>query len=136
MTTPSWNLTIAYQGLDDPKITQDIQLIEQCITVLKQHSDQRDSVSVVQNAIQTSEAAGKLLATINTFATCHASVDATNAQAKSLTGKMAKLSSDLSLLLVHGAGLNLCLVRIVKPQTCEDLAAADLSPELFVVKWL
>lgn len=96
MTTPSWNLTIAYQGLDDPKITQDIQLIEQCITVLKQHSDQRDSVSVVQNAIQTSEAAGKLLATINTFATCHASVDATNAQAKSLTGKMAKLSSDLS----------------------------------------
>ena len=78
MTTPSWNLSIAYQGLDDSKIEQDVALVQQCIQVLGLNVDQRSSVKVMQNAILTSEAAGKLLATINTFASCHASVDAMN----------------------------------------------------------
>lgn len=95
MTTPKWDLTIAYQGLGDSKITQDISLIQQCIQTLEVHADSRNSVSVMQNAIQTREAAGKLLSTINTFANCHASVDATNAEAKSLVGRLAKLSSEL-----------------------------------------
>ncbi|KGY12640.1 oligoendopeptidase F [Vibrio tubiashii] len=95
MTAPSWNLSIAYQDLNDPKIEQDIDLIKQCIQALGLHVDNRESVSVVQNAIQTSEAAGKLLSTINTFAQCHASIDATNAEAKGLVGRVAKLSSEL-----------------------------------------
>ena len=96
MTTPNWDLSIAYQGLSDSKITQDIELIQQCLQTLIIHADSRTSVSVVQNAIQTSEAAGKLLATINTFANCHASTDATNSEAKALIGRVAKLSSELS----------------------------------------
>lgn len=96
MTTPSWNLSIAYQDLNDNKIEQDIELIKQCINTLMLHVDNRESVIVVQNAIQTSEAAGQLLSTINTFAQCNASTDATNAQAKSLIGRVAKLSSELS----------------------------------------
>ncbi|MCY9805589.1 M3 family oligoendopeptidase [Vibrio scophthalmi] len=96
MTAPSWNLSIAYQDLHDAKITQDIELIQQCIQVLNQHVDRRDLTAVMQNAIQTKEAAGKLLATINTFAQCYASIDAINPGAKSLIGKLAKLSSQLS----------------------------------------
>lgn len=96
MTAPSWNLSIAYQDLNDEKIEQDIELIKQCIDVLGLHVDDRDSVPVVQNAIQTCEAAGKLLATIGTFANCKASIDATDTQAKSLIGRIAKLSSELS----------------------------------------
>ncbi|WP_394144873.1 M3 family oligoendopeptidase [Vibrio atypicus] len=96
MTTPNWDLSIAYQGLSDSKITQDIELIQQCIQTLVIHADSRSSVLVVQNAIQTSEAAGKLLSTINTFAQCHASTDATNSEAKTLVGRVAKLSSELS----------------------------------------
>ncbi|EGU32753.1 M3 family oligoendopeptidase [Vibrio scophthalmi] len=96
MIAPSWNLSIAYQDLNDAKITQDIELIQQCIQVLNQHVDRRDLTAVMQNAIQTKEAAGKLLATINTFAQCHASIDAINPGAKSLIGKLAKLSSQLS----------------------------------------
>ncbi|WP_425666767.1 M3 family oligoendopeptidase [Vibrio tubiashii] len=96
MTAPSWNLSIAYQNLNDPKIEQDIELIKQCIQALGAHVDNRESVSVTQNAIQTSEAAGKLLSTINTFAQCHASIDATDALAKGLVGRVAKLSSELS----------------------------------------
>lgn len=96
MSTPNWDLSIAYQGLSDSKITQDIELIQQCIQTLVLHADSRTSVTVVQNAIQTSEAAGKLLSTINTFAQCHASTDATNGEAKALIGRVARLSSELS----------------------------------------
>lgn len=96
MTAPSWNLSIAYQHLEDPKIEQDIELIKQCIEVLVLHVDNCSAVSVMQNAIQTSEAAGKLLATVNTFAQCHASIDATNTQAKALIGRIAKLNSELA----------------------------------------
>lgn len=96
MTAPSWDLSIAYQDLNDQKINQDIELIKQCIHALGMHVDNRESPSVTQNAIQTSEAAGKLLATINTFAQCHASIDATSSEAKSLIGRVAKLNSELS----------------------------------------
>ncbi|MCZ4294616.1 M3 family oligoendopeptidase [Vibrio sinaloensis] len=96
MTAPSWDLSIAYQDLNDSKIEQDIDLIRQCIQALGIHVDNRESPSVTQNAIQTSEAAGKLLATINTFAHCHASIDASNDDAKSLIGRVAKLNSELS----------------------------------------
>ncbi|MGC9494063.1 M3 family oligoendopeptidase [Vibrio genomosp. F10] len=96
MTAPSWDLSIAYQHLDDPKIEQDIQLIEQCIQALKAHVENRTQVNVMQNAVQTSEAAGTLMATINTVATCYASVDSSNDVAKSLMGRVAKLNSELN----------------------------------------
>lgn len=96
MTAPSWNLSIAYQDLNDSKIEQDIGLIKQCIQALGVHVENSASVTVMQNAIQTSEAAGKLLATLNTFAQCHASTDAANDAAKTLIGRVAKLNSELS----------------------------------------
>ncbi|HAS63344.1 MAG TPA: oligoendopeptidase F, partial [Vibrio sp.] len=96
MTAPRWDLSIAYQSLDDEKIVLDIELIKQCIQVLNQHVERREINSVMQNAIQTKEAAGKLLATINTFAQCHGSIDATSSEAKALIGKLAKISSELS----------------------------------------
>ncbi|NVD06566.1 M3 family oligoendopeptidase [Vibrio sp. JPW-9-11-11] len=96
MTAPSWDLSIAYLDLSDERIEQDIDLIKQCIQALGVHVDNRDTPSVTQNAIQTREAAGQLLATINTFAQCHASINATNVHAKALIGQVAKLQSELS----------------------------------------
>ncbi|MGD8171272.1 M3 family oligoendopeptidase [Vibrio sp. TRT 21S02] len=96
MTAPSWNLTVAYNDLCDEKIEQDIALIKQCIQLLNQQVSNRRAVGVIQNAILTREAAGKLLSTINTFANCHASVDATAQDAKALIGRVAKLSSELN----------------------------------------
>ncbi|MEC7939887.1 MAG: M3 family oligoendopeptidase [Pseudomonadota bacterium] len=96
MTTPSWDLSIAYHGLDDAKIEQDIELIQQCIDLLHLHVEKRHIILAMQNAIQTSEAAGTLLSTINTFANCHASVDATHTEAKALLGRVAKLNSEMS----------------------------------------
>ncbi|WP_435249242.1 M3 family oligoendopeptidase [Vibrio sp. nBUS_14] len=96
MTTPSWDLSIAYRDLDDAKIEQDIELIQQCIELLYLHVEKRHIILAMQNAIQTSEAAGTLLSTINTFANCHASVDATHTEAKTLLGRVAKLNSEMS----------------------------------------
>ncbi|MCG9694446.1 M3 family oligoendopeptidase [Vibrio sp. Isolate22] len=96
MTTPSWDLSIAYRGLDDAKIEQDIELIQQCIELLHLHVEKRHIILAMQNAIQTSETAGTLLSTINTFANCHASVDATHTEAKALLGRVAKLNSEMS----------------------------------------
>ncbi|MFG6245462.1 glycerol kinase, partial [Vibrio diabolicus] len=31
MTTPSWDLSIVYNDLSDPRIQDDIALVEQCI---------------------------------------------------------------------------------------------------------
>lgn len=96
MTTPSWDLSIAYRDLNDAKIEQDIELIQQCIELLYLHVEKRHIILAMQNAIQTSEAAGTLLSTINTFANCHASVDATHIEAKALLGRVAKLNSEMS----------------------------------------
>ncbi|MFA0381131.1 M3 family oligoendopeptidase [Vibrio sp. 10N.222.54.A3] len=96
MTTPSWDLSIAYRDLNDAKIEQDIELIQQCIELLYLHVEKRHIILAMQNAIQTSEAAGTLLSTINTFANCYASVDATHTEAKALLGRVAKLNSEMS----------------------------------------
>ncbi|MEZ9185215.1 M3 family oligoendopeptidase [Vibrio splendidus] len=96
MTTPSWDLSIAYRDLNDAKIEQDIELIQQCIELLYLHVEKRHIILAMQNAIQTSEVAGTLLSTINTFANCHASVDATHTEAKALLGRVAKLNSEMS----------------------------------------
>lgn len=95
MTAPSWDLSIAYADLNDVRIEQDIELIEQCITLLNTQASQREVVSVMQNAIVTREAAGRLLSTVYTFANCYTSVDVTHPQAKALVGRMAKLSSEM-----------------------------------------
>ncbi|MGI3091333.1 M3 family oligoendopeptidase [Vibrio diabolicus] len=96
MTTPSWDLSIVYNDLSDPRIQDDIALVEQCIELLNKQSADCGNVEIMQNAILTNEAASRLAGTVANFASCYASVDATNAEAKSLLGKMTRIFSELS----------------------------------------
>jgi oligoendopeptidase F len=96
MTTPSWDLSIVYNDLSDPRIQDDIALVEQCIDLLNKQSADCCNVEIMQNAILTNEAASRLAGTVANFASCYASVDATNAEAKSLLGKMTRIFSELS----------------------------------------
>ncbi|MFH0228764.1 M3 family oligoendopeptidase [Vibrio diabolicus] len=96
MTTPSWDLSIVYNNLSDPRIQDDIALVEQCIELLNKQSADCGNVEIMQNAILTNEAASRLAGTVANFASCYASVDATNAEAKSLLGKMTRIFSELS----------------------------------------
>ena len=96
MSTPSWDLSIAYQNLADQQIQDDIALVEQCIELLNKQSLDCQNVEVMQNAILTNEAANRLARTIFNFANCYSSVDSSNAQAKALLGRMTRTFSELS----------------------------------------
>ncbi|MBR9787745.1 MAG: M3 family oligoendopeptidase [Vibrionaceae bacterium] len=96
MTTPSWDLSIAYQDLADQRIQDDIALVEQCIELLNKQSLDCQNIEVMQNAILTNEAATRLAGTINNFANCYSSVDSSNAEAKALLGRMTRIFSELS----------------------------------------
>ena len=135
MNAPSWNLSVAYQGLDDHKIEQDITLISQCIEVLNQHVENRQSLKVMQNAIQTREAAGTLLSTISTFASCHSSVDATHAQAKALSGRVAKLSSELSQAFTPYQDVLATADEVFIEQVLEH-ESADVAGQRFLIACL
>lgn len=95
MTAPSWDLSIAFQSLDDPKLTETIGSIEQRITVFSVSEVILD-VTHLQQAILEKESISVQLATVASYGNCIASVDASNAQAKALVNQMTKLYSDLS----------------------------------------
>lgn len=95
MTAPSWDLSIAFQSLDDQKLVDTVASIEQRITDFS-GSDITLDVNDLQQAIIEKESISVQLATVASYGNCIASVDASNAQAKALVNKMTKLSSDLS----------------------------------------
>ena len=95
MTAPSWDLSIAFQSLDDPKLTETIGSIEQRITLFSISEVILDVIHL-QQAILEKESISVQLAAVASYGNCIASVDASNAQAKALVNQMTKLSSDLS----------------------------------------
>lgn len=95
MTAPSWDLSIAFQSLDDQKLVDTVASIEQRITDFS-GSDITLDVNDLQQAIIEKESISVQLATVASYGNCIASVDASNAQAKALVNQMTKLSSDLS----------------------------------------
>ncbi|WP_070967863.1 M3 family oligoendopeptidase [Vibrio sonorensis] len=135
MTVPSWNLSVAYQGLDDSKIEQDIELVNQCLEVLRSYQNGRDQVSVMQNAIQTNEAAGKLLATISTYANCITSVDSSATDAKALLGRIAKLSAELTQAFTPYQD---SLIQASESFVDDVLnhASGDVAGQAFAIRWL
>ncbi|MUK44368.1 M3 family oligoendopeptidase [Aliivibrio fischeri] len=95
MTAPSWDLSIAFQSLQDPKLKQTISQLEQQIADFPQ-LDSDATVSQLQHAILMKEAITVNLATVASYANCIASVDSANNEAKALVNHMTKLSSALS----------------------------------------
>ncbi|EGU60529.1 oligoendopeptidase F [Vibrio nigripulchritudo ATCC 27043] len=100
MTAPSWDLSVAYQSINDAKIEKDIHTVEQGIDQLNYHSKQglgegSTLVAQLQKGIVTNESTIKTLRTILVFANCYASVDSTLAAAKQLIGRATKLNANL-----------------------------------------
>ncbi|MCE7564940.1 M3 family oligoendopeptidase [Aliivibrio fischeri] len=95
MTAPSWDLSIAFQSLQDPKLKQTISQLEQQIADFPQ-LDSDAAISQLQHAILMKEAITVNLATVASYANCVASVDSANNEAKALVNHMTKLGSALS----------------------------------------
>ncbi len=95
MTAPSWDLSIAFQSLDDPKLANTITSIEERIIHFAA-DDINVNVDGLQQAIIEKESISVQLATVGSYGNCIASVDASNSQAKALVNQVTKLASDLS----------------------------------------
>lgn len=95
MTAPSWDLSVAFESLNDPKLDATIITIEQKIKTLFSSTAELHA-SALQQAILDRESISVLLATVASYGNCIASVDASDNQAKALVNKMNKLSSELS----------------------------------------
>lgn len=100
MTAPSWDLSVAYQNLNDARIEKDIHTIEQGIDQLNYHAKQGFAegdqlVNQIQKGIVTYSNVLKTLRTISSFANCYASVDSTLSRAKQLVGRTTKLGANL-----------------------------------------
>ncbi|MEJ2762909.1 M3 family oligoendopeptidase [Photobacterium sp. MCCC 1A19761] len=91
MNAPSWDLSIAYQDLSDPKITQDIQTIKSLITRLEALDP--TLLEDLQQAVITDANIAVILSTLSTYANCLASVDASHDGAKKLAGQADRLYS-------------------------------------------
>jgi oligoendopeptidase F len=131
MTTPSWDLSIAYSGFDDLKIEQDISAVQHSLRFLEKKAEQLCSVSVLQQALISKESAMTLLATLGTFAMCHESVDAKDTVAKQLSGRINRLSSALTQAfspyqdkLIH------CDTNFL----AQVLADTSVAPHAFLIK--
>ncbi|MGF1687475.1 M3 family oligoendopeptidase [Photobacterium japonica] len=93
MQTPSWDLSIAYNGIDDPKIAQDLAEVERALPTLSAFA--LDEISALAQAVSTYENIDITLYTLDTFANCLLSVDASHVSAKKLQGRVNVLYSKL-----------------------------------------
>ncbi|UTV26559.1 M3 family oligoendopeptidase [Photobacterium atrarenae] len=91
MNAPSWDLSIAYQDLADPKITRDIEMIQSLINRLEALDPTR--LEDLQQALRIDADISVTLSTLSTFANCLASVDASHEGAKKLAGQADRLYS-------------------------------------------
>lgn len=94
MHTPSWDLSIAYSGIDDPAIARDLADVEQMLPTLSAFA--LDDISALANAVSAYEGMDIKLYTLGTFANCLLSVDASHVAAKKLQGQVNALYSKLS----------------------------------------
>ncbi|WP_064604720.1 M3 family oligoendopeptidase [Photobacterium sp. J15] len=91
MTAPSWDLSIAYQDLSDPKIQQDIKTIEEKTSQLA--SLNPDGLDDLMKAIVLKDQLAVKVRTLSSYANCLTSVDAANDGAKKLSGQLDQLFS-------------------------------------------
>ncbi|MDD1780071.1 M3 family oligoendopeptidase [Enterovibrio sp. ZSDZ35] len=94
MSAPSWDFSFVYISLQDPALLEDIQKAEQLIASLGELSS--DNVEQCQQALTRFDDIKILLLSASNYAACLSSVDATNAEAKSLVVKTDVLLSSLA----------------------------------------
>jgi oligoendopeptidase F len=95
MTAPVWDLSIAYGGLDDPKITADIAFVRNRLSDLLQWRPAAAELAVLQQAITQCELARITAYTLAEYAGCLLAVNSADEAARKLSGQVDKLLADL-----------------------------------------
>ncbi|MGF1723990.1 M3 family oligoendopeptidase [Photobacterium nomapromontoriensis] len=116
MKTPSWDLSIAYQDLDDPKIQQDIADVEAKLPQLSALAT--TEISSLAAAVALFEALNVKLYTLSTYSTCLLSVNASDTGAKKLQGVVNTLFSKLEQAMTP---YEQAIVNLDEPAFCSLL---------------
>ncbi|WP_415720713.1 M3 family oligoendopeptidase [Photobacterium ganghwense] len=93
MTIPSWDLSIAYRDLDDPKIQQDLAFAEEKLPELVKF--ETGTPEGLAGALKLLASVKLRIHTLSTYVNCLLSVDASDVAAKKVMGKVNKLLSQL-----------------------------------------
>ncbi|PSW21504.1 oligoendopeptidase F [Photobacterium sanctipauli] len=97
MHIPSWDLTIAYRDLNDPKIEHDLSTVTTKLSQFNTLSSEQ--ISGLADALLLHDELSITVSTLSSYANCLLSVDASNAKAKQLSGQVDKLGSELAQAL-------------------------------------
>lgn len=135
MSTPSWNLSVIYQGLDDPKIDMDIDSINSMLLSIREFNLDDHCIEDIQQAMITYQSCYKLVDSLETFSHCYLSVDTLDTKAHKLAGQVAKLKSVLKQAYLP---VEQVLLTVSDDKICQILTHEDpeVSEQDFPIRML
>lgn len=89
MNAPSWDLSIAYESLSDPKISQDMKTAKEKVADFAVLDP--TALGDLMKAIALKDQLTIIVRTLSSYANCLSSVDASDDGAKKLAGSVDKL---------------------------------------------
>ncbi|MGR5145716.1 M3 family oligoendopeptidase [Photobacterium alginatilyticum] len=92
MNAPSWDLSIAYESLSDPKISQDMKTAKEKVADFAVLDP--TALGDLMKAIALKDQLTIIVRTLSSYANCLSSVDASDDGAKKLAGSVDKLFSE------------------------------------------
>ena len=95
MNAPEWDLSIAYSGLDDPKIPADIAFVRDRLSDLLRWCEAAEQSPVLQQALSQSELARISASNLAEYASCLLAVNSGDEAARQLSGQVDRLMADL-----------------------------------------
>ncbi len=96
MQAPSWDLSIAYSGIDDPHIEHDLLLVKEGINQLEEWHSQAAETAVLQRALSKTEEVTVTAFTVAEYVDCLLAVNSEDSSARKLSGRIDVLLSELS----------------------------------------
>ncbi len=95
MDAPRWDLSIAYSGIGDPKIADDIAFVRTHIATLVGWQDTAGDTLTLQRVLGTGERARIAASNLAQYAGCLLAVNSADDEARRLGGRVDKLMADL-----------------------------------------
>ena len=95
MNAPVWDLSVAYSGLDDPRIAADIAFVRERLSDLLQWQVAAAEITVLQQAVSQCELARISAYNLAEYAGCLLAVNSADEVARKLSGQVDKLLAEL-----------------------------------------
>ena len=94
---PQWDLSIAYDGVEDARIETDLALVRAAAEQLGGMRGQEGDVTTLQHALELVERARIIAQTVAQYCRCVLSVDSSDSLARKLSGRVDALLAELRI---------------------------------------